>query len=158
MQPLIPTLAAAAALAFSASALAEGMQISKNGSRHGMLAPDAHFTGTAYVEMLFDAEGAARSNGASVTFLPGARSDWHTHPGGQVLIVTDGTGWVQEAGGERIEMHPGDVIVTPPGVKHWHGATATTAVTHHAIQQFADGSNVVWQEAVTDAQYKGDAE
>jgi quercetin dioxygenase-like cupin family protein len=80
------------------------------------------------------------------------------HPAGQVLIVTDGTGWVQEEGGEKIVMQPGDVIWTPPGVKHWHGATDTTSVKHIAIQQYEDGENVVWLEPVTDEQYAGNSE
>lgn len=88
-----------------------------------------------------------------MTFLPGVRSKWHTHPAGEVLIVTDGVDWVQEKGGEKIVIEPGDVIWTPPGVKHWHGATNTTSVKHVAIQQYEDGENILRMEAVTDEQY-----
>jgi quercetin dioxygenase-like cupin family protein len=89
-----------------------------------------------------------------VTFAPGARSAWHTHPAGQLLIVTSGTGWVQEEGGEKREIKPGDVIWTPPGVKHWHGATATTSMGHIAITSVVDGKNVDWAEKVSDEQYR----
>jgi quercetin dioxygenase-like cupin family protein len=123
----------------------------------GFIGSSDYFTGTAYVEPLFPANEPFQANAGAVTFLPGARSNWHTHPAGQFLIVTDGTGWVQEEGGEKIVMQPGDVIWTPPGVRHWHGATDTNAVTHYAIQQFEDGESVVWMEPVTDAQHKGDA-
>lgn len=158
MKNLITTLTVFITLAFAGSALAGGMQISANGSREGFTAPAEHFTGTAYVQPLFPASDYFQANAASVTFLPGGRSNWHTHPAGQVLIVTQGTGWVQEEGGEKIVMRPGDVIRTPPGVKHWHGATDTTAVTHIAIQQLKGGENVIWKEPVTDAQYTGRTE
>jgi quercetin dioxygenase-like cupin family protein len=94
-------------------------------------------------------------SGGSVTFEPGARSAWHTHPAGQTLIVTAGAGRLQQWGGKVQEMKPGDVVRIPPGVKHWHGATATTAVTHIAIQEAVDGKAVEWLEKVTDDQYKG---
>ncbi len=155
MKPLLPTLTAIASLTLVGGAWAEGMQISRNGSREGTVASGDHFTGTAYVEPVFSANEPFKSNGGAVTFLPGARSNWHTHPAGQVLVVTRGTGWVQEEGGEKVVMQPGDVVWTPPGVKHWHGATDTTAVTHLAIQQYADGENVIWGEPVTDRQYTG---
>ena len=96
---------------------------------------------------------SVRSTGGHVTFAPGARSAWHTHPAGQVLIVTDGVGWVQEEGGAKREIKPGDVVWCPPGVKHWHGATATTAMRHIAITGTVDGKNVDWMEHVTDEQY-----
>ncbi len=95
-----------------------------------------------------------RARGASVTFEPGARSAWHTHPLGQILIVTAGTGWVQQEGGEKQEIKPGDVIWTPPGVKHWHGATATSSMTHIALQESVDGKNVEWMEKVSEERYK----
>ncbi|WP_425064179.1 (R)-mandelonitrile lyase [Rhizobium rhododendri] len=91
--------------------------------------------------------------GGHVTFDPGARSAWHTHPAGQILIVTSGTGWVQEEGAEKRVMRPGDVIWCPPDVKHWHGATATTGVSHIAITNMKDGTNVAWMEKVSDEQY-----
>jgi quercetin dioxygenase-like cupin family protein len=150
-------LTAIASLALAGGAFAQSMEVSENGSRDGMIGSSDYFTGTAYVEPLFAANEPFQSNGGAVTFLPGARSNWHTHPAGQFLIVTDGTGWVQEEGGEKIVMQPGDVIWTPPGVKHWHGATNTTSVKHIAIQQYEDGENVVWMEPVTDEQYAGDS-
>ncbi|MNC65521.1 Cupin domain protein [compost metagenome] len=89
-----------------------------------------------------------------MTFQPGARSVWHTHPLGQTLVVTAGMGWIQQENGEKIVIKPGDVIWTPPGVKHWHGATATTGMSHIAIQESLDGKNVEWLEPVTEAQYE----
>jgi quercetin dioxygenase-like cupin family protein len=114
----------------------------------------AYFTGAVQVQPLFPANGPARASGASVTFEPGARSAWHTHPLGQVLIVTAGTGWVQLWGGPKQDIRPGDVVWIPPGLKHWHGATATTSLTHTAIQEGLDGKKVDWMEQVTDAQYR----
>ena len=115
-------------------------------------APD-RFTGLVRVQSLFDAKGPARTIGGEVTFQPGARSAWHTHPLGQILIVTDGVGWVRQWGGPIQVMRKGDVIWIPPGVKHWHGATATSSVTHIAIQENLDGRNVDWLEKVSDEQY-----
>ena len=111
------------------------------------------FTGDVQVRALFAPEGQARTSGGQVTFQPGARSAWHTHPFGQTLIITDGTGWIQEWDGPVREMRKGDVIWIPAGVKHWHGATPTTAVTHIAIQETKDGSAVTWMEQVTEDQY-----
>ena len=113
-----------------------------------------YFIGTVHVTPLFQATGVSRTSGASVTFEPGARSAWHTHPLGQTLIVTSGTGWIQQAGAAKREIRVGDVIWTPPGVKHWHGATVTTAVTHIAIQEALDGKVVEWMEPVSDEQYR----
>lgn len=158
MKTMTAILASLVSLAFAGGAFGQGMQISKNGSRDGFVGPADYFTGTAYVAPLFSANEPFKSNGAAVTFLPGARSHWHTHPAGQVLIVTEGTGWVQEKGVEKLVMQPGDVIWTPPGVSHWHGATDTTAVTNLAIQQLEDGENVTWGEPVTDEQFGGDSE
>jgi quercetin dioxygenase-like cupin family protein len=112
------------------------------------------FTGAVQVQTLFAPQGQSRTSGGQVTFEPGARSAWHTHPLGQILIVTDGTGWVEEWGGPVREMHKGDVVWIPAGVKHWHGATPTTSVTHLAIQEMENGSAVTWMEQVTDEQYK----
>lgn len=150
---LRPTATAFAAFLVTAGAFAQSMEVTRNGSRDGMIGSSDLFTGTVYVEPVFSNQEPFVVNGGKVTFLPEARSNWHTHPAGQVLIVTEGTGWVQEEGGEKIVMQAGDVIWTPPGVKHWHGATDTNAVTHYAIQQFEGGENVVWMEPVTDAQY-----
>ena len=112
-----------------------------------------YFTGSVIVDPLYDANENRQSTGGLVTFAPGARSAWHTHPAGQILIVTSGTGWVQEEGGEKREIKPGDVIWTPPGVKHWHGATATTSMSHLAITNMVDDVNVDWMEHVTDQEY-----
>jgi quercetin dioxygenase-like cupin family protein len=116
-------------------------------------APD-RFTGSVHVRSLFDAKSPARSTGGEVTFQPGARSAWHTHPLGQVLIVTDGVGLVQQWGSPVQMMHKGDVVWIPPGVKHWHGATPTTSVTHIALQEEQNEVNVSWMEKVSDEQYK----
>lgn len=152
------SLTVIASVAGAASAFGQSMELSENGSREGFIGPSDKFTGTAYIEPVFSNTDPFAVNGGEVTFLPGSRSNWHTHPAGQVLIVTEGIGWVQEEGGEKIVMRPGDVIWTPPGVKHWHGATQANAVTHYAIQQFEDGENVNWMEPVTDEQYGGSSE
>lgn len=115
--------------------------------------PD-HFTGSVRVQSLFDAKEPARSSGGQVTFQPGARSAWHTHPLGQVLIVTDGVGWVQQWGGPVQVIRKGDVVWIPAGVKNWHGATPTTTMTHIAFQEQLDGRVVDWLEKVTDEQYR----
>jgi quercetin dioxygenase-like cupin family protein len=115
-------------------------------------APD-RFTGSVRVQSLFDAKEPARSTGGKVTFQPGARSAWHTHPFGQLLIVTDGVGWVQQWGGPVQVIRKGDVVWIPAGVKHWHGATPTTSMTHIAFQEQLDGRAVDWLEKVTDQQY-----
>jgi quercetin dioxygenase-like cupin family protein len=116
-------------------------------------APD-HFTGSVRVQSLFDAKAPARSSGGEVTFQPGARSAWHTHPLGQVLIVTDGIGWIQQWGGPVQVIHKGDVVWIPAGVKHWHGATPTSSMTHIALQEQLNGTAVNWLEKVTDEQYR----
>ena len=107
------------------------------------------------IDPLFQAADPARVAGASVTFEPGARTAWHTHPLGQTLIVTSGCGWAQREGGPVEEIRPGDVVWFPPGEKHWHGATPTTAMTHIAIQEQLDGKAVDWMEKVSDEQYRG---
>lgn len=112
------------------------------------------FVGTVRIDPLVSANEPSRVSAAYVTFGPGARSAWHTHPLGQTLVVTAGTGWVQQQGGEKQVIRPRDVIWTPPGIKHWHGATAQTGMTHMAIQEFLDGKNVEWMEPVSDAQYE----
>ncbi len=112
-----------------------------------------HFTGDAYIGSRFRRDEPSRLTGGVVTFQPGARSAWHSHPLGQTLIVTEGTGWTQVAGGPRVEIGKGDIIWCPPGVRHWHGATATTPLTHITIQEALDGTNVIWAEKVTDAEY-----
>ncbi len=130
------------------------MEIRRNGSQQSQKGPEQNFTGNVRMDPLFEAPEPARVRGASVTFEPGARSAWHTHPLGQTLIVTFGLGWTQCWGGPIEEIRPGDVIWCPPGVKHWHGATPTKAMTHLAIQEHkGDGKVVEWMEKVSDEQY-----
>ena len=130
------------------------MEITRVGSQPSGKGPADWFTGTVRIDPLFQAKAPARAAGASVTFEPGARTAWHTHPLGQTLIVTAGCGWVQREGGPVEEVHPGDVVWFPPGEKHWHGATPTTAMTHIAIQEALDGKVVDWLEHVSDEQYR----
>lgn len=129
------------------------MEITRIGSRPSVRGPEEWFTGTVRIDPLFDAREPARAAAARVTFEPGARTAWHTHPLGQTLIVTDGRGWVQRRGADVEEIRPGDVVRFEPGEKHWHGATATTAMTHIAIQEQLDGSAVQWLEKVSDEEY-----
>ncbi|HKR75990.1 MAG TPA: cupin domain-containing protein [Rhodanobacter sp.] len=129
------------------------MKIVRNGSQASMKGPAEYFTGSVRVDPLAATEAPARVACASVTFEPGARSAWHTHPLGQVLIVTAGCGWTQCNGEPIEEIRAGDVIWCPPGHRHWHGATPTTAMTHIAVQEALDGKVVEWMEHVTDAQY-----
>lgn len=133
------------------------MEIQRNGSQPSVRGPADWFTGSARIDPLFQAPDPARARGASVTFEPGARTAWHTHPLGQTLIVTSGVGWAQAWGGPVEEIRPGDVIWFPPAEKHWHGATPTTAMTHIAIQEALDGEVVDWMEQVSDEQYAGDS-
>lgn len=131
------------------------MDIKRIGSRPSAKGPAEWFTGSVRIDPLFHAPDPARGTGASVTFEPGARTAWHTHPLGQTLIVTSGLGWTQCWGGPKEEIRPGDVVCCPPGVKHWHGATPTTAMTHIAIQERdVDGKVVDWMEHVSDEQYR----
>lgn len=147
---------AAPLLALPVLASAQSMELRKGEDRTGMIGSSEVFTGTVYVEMIFGAEDPMRSSAGQVTFMPGARSAWHTHPQGQMLVITNGTGWVQERGQEKQVMTAGDVVWCPPGVEHWHGAAAETAVTHYAIQQQDEnGKNVVWGAHVTDEEYHG---
>jgi quercetin dioxygenase-like cupin family protein len=129
------------------------MDIKRNGSQPAGNGPAEYFTGAARIVPLFQASAPARAVGASVTFEPGARTAWHTHPLGQTLIVTAGCGLAQRWGGPIEQIRPGDVIWFAPGEKHWHGATVTTAVTHIAIQEQLDGRTVDWMEHVSDEQY-----
>jgi quercetin dioxygenase-like cupin family protein len=130
------------------------MDIKRIGSQASDKGPSEWFTGTVRIDPLFQAPAPAHVRCASVTFEAGARTAWHTHPLGQTLIVTAGCGWVQRDGGPVDEIHPGDVVWFPPGEKHWHGATATTAMTHIAIQEQLDGKTVDWMEKVSDEQYR----
>lgn len=133
------------------------MEITKTGSIPSMKGPEDWFTGSVRVDTLFSANDSRRAAAASVTFEPGARTAWHTHPLGQTLIVTAGCGWVQREGGLKQEIHPGDVIWFEPNEKHWHGATATTGMTHIATQENLNGKVVEWLEKVTEEQYKKSA-
>jgi quercetin dioxygenase-like cupin family protein len=131
------------------------MEIKKNGSQTSIKGPEDWFTGTVRIDPLFPKTEPARASGGKVTFEPGARTAWHTHPLGQTLIVTAGSGRVQREGGLIQEIGPGDVVWFPPGEKHWHGASPTTAMTHIAIQEELDGSVVKWLEKVSAEQYEG---
>ncbi|WGF90612.1 cupin domain-containing protein [Marinivivus vitaminiproducens] len=133
------------------------MEILRHGSQPPAQGPAEYFTGSVRVESRFQRDEPARISGAYVTFDPGARTAWHTHPLGQTLIVTAGCGWVQREGDPIEEMRVGDIVWIPPGVKHWHGATATSAMTHMAVAERLDGANVEWMEQVSDAQYDGEA-
>jgi quercetin dioxygenase-like cupin family protein len=130
------------------------MDIKQSGSQPSTRGPEDWFTGTVRIDPLFTAPDPARVAGASVTFEAGARTAWHTHPLGQTLIVTFGLGWIQRDGGPVEEIRPGDVIWFEPGEKHWHGATATTAMTHIAIQERLNGNAVEWLEKVSNEQYR----
>jgi len=134
--------------------IGRGMQITPAGSEASRKGPNDYFTGVVRIDPLFNAADPARAVGASVTFEPGARTAWHTHPLGQTLIVTSGKGLAQRWGGSVEEIRPGDVIWFPPGEKHWHGATPTTAMTHMAIQERLDGKTVEWLEQVSEEQYR----
>ena len=130
------------------------MEIKRVGSQPSAKGSDDWFTGAVRIDPLFQTSAPARVAGASVTFEPGARTAWHTHPLGQTLIVTSGRGLVQRDGGAIEEINPGDIIWFPPGEKHWHGAAPTTAMTHIAIQENLDGKVVEWMEKVSDEQYQ----
>lgn len=129
------------------------MDIKKNGSQASYPGPAEWFTGTVRIDPLYTAPEPARGRGSSVTFEPGARTAWHTHPLGQTLIITSGSGRVQRWDGNMEEVNPGDVVWFPPGEKHWHGASPHTAMSHIAIQEALDGEVVEWMEHVSDAQY-----
>ena len=130
------------------------IKVTRSGSQQPSKGSAERFTGSVQIEEHFPAHDPSRTSGGMVTFEPGARSAWHTHPLGQILIVTDGAGWIQQWGNPIEEIRKGDVIWIPPGVKHWHGATPNTAMTHVAIQEQLDGKAVVWMEKVTEEQYR----
>jgi quercetin dioxygenase-like cupin family protein len=131
------------------------MDIKRSGSQPSGKGSTEYFTGSVRIDPLFSPPEPARIATALVTFEPGARTAWHTHPLGQTLIVTTGCGWAQREGGAIEEIRAGDVVWFPPGEKHWHGATATTAMSHIALQEKLNGSPVDWMEQVSDAQYGG---
>jgi quercetin dioxygenase-like cupin family protein len=130
------------------------MEITRIGSQPSAKGPEDWFTGSVRIDALFQPNDARRAAAASVTFEPGARTAWHTHPLGQTLIVTAGCGWAQREGGTVEEIHPGDIVWFAANEKHWHGATATTGMTHIAIQENLNGKVVDWMEKVTDEQYQ----
>ncbi len=130
------------------------MEITRIGTKPSTRGSADYFTGTVRIDPLIDTPHPSRVAGACVTFEPGARTAWHTHPLGQTLIIMGGCGWVQRAGGPIEEVHPGDVVWIPPGEKHWHGATPANALTHIAIQEKLDGKAAEWLEQVTDDQYR----
>src|SRR5437870_448784 len=130
------------------------MEIKRVGTQASSKGPADWFTGTVRIDPLFQADAPARAAGASVTFEPGARTAWHTHPLGQTLIVTSGLGWAQRWGGQVEEIRPGDVVWFEPNEKHWHGASPSSAMTHIAIQEALDGKVVEWLEKVSDEQYR----
>lgn len=144
-------------LSVAAAASAQGepaLKITRNGSQASAPGPAENFTGSVRVDMRFNAEAPARVGGGLVTFEPGARTAWHTHPLGQTLIVTQGLGLVQVWGGPVQEIRPGDVVWIPPAAKHWHGAASTTGMAHYAIAEQLDGRAVDWLERVGEQQYR----
>jgi 4-carboxymuconolactone decarboxylase len=147
-------IAGMVSLSFLPFASAQEITITASGSRATQTGSAEHFTGSVRVEPLFEAEEPSRMSGASVTFDPGARTAWHMHPLGQTLIVTAGRGRVQQWGGPLDEIRQGDVVRIPPNVKHWHGASDSSPMTHIALLEHLDGSRTEWMEKVTDSQYK----
>ncbi len=151
MRVLIATVMS---LCIASSQGTQPIAITRTGSQPTISGPPENFTGSARIVRLLRPNAPARTSVASVSFEPGARTAWHIHPLGQILIVTAGTGWVQASGGPVEEMREGDVVWTPPGVKHWHGATPTTGVTHLAIVENLPNRDVEWLEHVIDPQYR----
>lgn len=141
------------AMLCTGSAFADGVKVTANGAQPSVAGSSDYFSGAVVVDMLFVANEYSQVSGAYVTFAPGARAAWHTHPRGQKLIVTSGTGWVQEWGKDKQVIKPGDVVQIAPGIKHWHGATSTQGMRHIAIQEAVEGKNVEWLEQVSDDQY-----
>jgi quercetin dioxygenase-like cupin family protein len=137
----------------AASALAQHIEITRNGTRPTIHGPESAYTGRAVADVLFAATDDNPMMAVNVAFEPGARTAWHNHPAGQYLIVTSGMGWVQERGGPKRVVRPGDVIWTPPGVAHWHGATSTNAMSHLAVWAFVEGSGGTLFEHVSDEDY-----
>src|SRR2546430_80642 len=153
MKQLIATAASLLTLASAPVHADETITVDRSGSQPSNRGAAQFFTGSVRVDPLFPATAPSRMSAGSVTFEPGARSAWHTHPVGQILIVTAGVGRVQQWSGPVQDIRPGDVVRIPPGVKHWHGAVPTTAMTHIAIQETVDGRNVDWMEQVSEEQY-----
>jgi len=143
-----------AGLLAATCAKADQMKVTTQSARASAAGSPDSFTGEVQVSPLAPAAHHTETSAGHVTFSAGARSAWHTHPAGQTLIVTEGTGWVQEEGGKKVAIKPGDVIWTPPGVKHWHGATASSSMSHIALTENVDGKSVDWMEKVSNEQYE----
>ncbi|MBF6029324.1 cupin domain-containing protein [Pseudomonas sp. P115] len=154
MNRLIAPLIALSLMNVEAHA-ASDIRITKNGAQPSITGAAQNFTGAVRVDGLFKGDLPARIGGGTVTFEPGARTAWHSHPLGQTLIVTAGVGYVQQEGGPRQEIRPGDIVWIPPHTRHWHGATTNNGMTHIAIAEAEDGTTVTWAEHVSDAQYGG---
>lgn len=152
---VVACLAIAQAIAAGAqpAPASPGVQITRAGSQPSAVGPDAFFTGRARVDPVWPADSNINAAGANVTFEAGARSAWHTHPAGQYLVIVSGVGRTQQWGKPILEIRPGDVVWCPPGVKHWHGASPKTAMTHLSVAGTVDGKNVNWMEKVSDEQY-----
>jgi quercetin dioxygenase-like cupin family protein len=149
------SIAAVSSLMLGASpAFAQNIEIRPNASTPSVVGVPDNFTGHAIIDALFPATAQTRATMGEVTFAPGARTVWHTHPIGQLLIITSGKGWVQEDGQPRREVNSGDVVWIAPGIKHWHGATDTNGMRHIAVTYMLDGKNVEWLEPVSDEQYR----
>lgn len=155
LSPILTCLVIAQPMAAGAQESAAGadMQITRAGAQPSAAGPDAFFTGRVRVDPVWSANQHINTSGAHVTFEPGARSAWHTHPAGQQLVIVSGVGRTQQWGTPVQEFRPGDVVWCPPGVKHWHGASPTTGMTHLAVTGTLDGKNVEWMEKVSDEQY-----
>lgn len=153
MSMLLGTLMSMAAPAAGGGSTSAGLNVTPAGSASSVAGSADYFTGNVRIDGGFQRPAPARVGGATVTFEPGARTAWHTHPLGQTLIVTAGVGWVQQWGQPRQQIRPGDTVWIAPGVKHWHGASAAVAITHIAIAEAVDGSPVTWLEKVSDEQY-----
>jgi quercetin dioxygenase-like cupin family protein len=149
------SLASVAGAADPPTAAAAGQTIVRAGTQPSAAGPEAYFTGRVRVDPVWPASSDADASGANVTFEPGARSAWHTHPLGQQLVIVSGGGRTQEWGKAVQELRPGDVVWCPPGVKHWHGASPTMAMTHLSVTRTSGGKNVEWMEKVSDEQYAG---
>ncbi len=155
MKALVAAIASIALCASAALAQTNPMiTVTHPGAQPSAAGSAENFTGSVRVDSRFQGTAPARIGGGTVTFEPRARTAWHTHPLGQTLIVTAGAGWVQHWGGPVQEIRPGDVVWIPPGVKHWHGATASTGMTHIAIAEVLDGASVAWMEQVSEEQYR----
>jgi len=155
MKRLVATVMSLSLLASvcAASESSQGIRVTRSGSQPSRQGSAENFTGSVRIDPLFNANAPSRASGGRVTFKPGARTAWHTHPLGQTLIVTAGSGWVQQWGGPTQEIREGDVVWIPPGQKHWHGATPTTSMSHIAIQEHLEDKSVEWMEKVSDEHY-----